>query len=76
MFHKEYMKLRDWIDVEYLDWHNLCFNPNAICLLERQLEQEPDKIDWYWLSLHPNAIHLLEANPEKIDRSCLFYKNN
>jgi hypothetical protein len=38
-------------------------NPNAIHLLEKNLE----KIDWFRLSGNPNAIHLLEQNREKID---------
>ena len=49
-------KLRDWIQLEKLDWEMLSSNPNAIHLLE----QNPDKIDWNKLSWNPNAIHLLE----------------
>ena len=45
-----------------LDFHNLCFNPNAIHLLERK----PNEISWCILSGNPNAIHLLEQNRDKI----------
>ena len=41
----------------------LSFNPNAIPILEKNL----DKIDWYSLSKNPNAIYILEKNPDKID---------
>ena len=60
---EQFIKLRDWIDIDKLDWNNLSLNPNAIHLLE----QNPDKINWYHLSLNPNAIHLLEQNQDKID---------
>ena len=38
-----------------VSWANLSRNPNAICLLEQNL----DKVDWFWLSQNPNAMHLL-----------------
>ena len=37
-----------------INWTRLSLNPNAIHILEQNL----DKIDWYNLSLNPNAIHL------------------
>jgi hypothetical protein len=43
----------------------LSFNPNAIHILEQNL----DKVDWYCLSRNPNAIHILEHNLDKIDWS-------
>jgi len=60
-------KLRDWIDIDKIDWYRLSRNPNAIHLLEKH----PDKINWYYLSNNPNAIHLLEKNIDKINWSCL-----
>src|SRR5207248_1632321 len=39
-----------------IDWDELSSNPNAIYLLEKNL----DKINWGYLSLNPNAIYLLE----------------
>ena len=56
-------KLRNWININNLDWSFLSGNPNAIDLLEKN----QDKIDWNWLSINPNAIHLLEKNQDKID---------
>ena len=47
----------------YYCWYGLSENPNAIHLLEANI----DKINWLSLSLNPNAIHLLEANQDKID---------
>jgi hypothetical protein len=35
-------KLKNWIDIENLDWRGLSGNPNAISLLEKK----QDKIDW------------------------------
>jgi hypothetical protein len=59
---KPVWKLRDWIDVEKLDWSLLSLNPYAINLLE----ENQDKIDWYNLSANPNAIKILEQNRDKI----------
>jgi len=53
---KPKMKLLDWIDVNNLSWGYLSANPNAIHLLEQNM----DKIDWVFLSKNSNAIHLLE----------------
>ena len=56
-------KLRDWIDINRLDLFELSLNPNAIHILEKNV----DKINWYWLSMNSNAIDLLEKNVDKID---------
>src|SRR5438067_72512 len=53
----------DYIVNQHINWWELSTNPNAIHLLEKNL----DKIDWYYLSSNPNAIHLLEKNLNKID---------
>ena len=45
-----------------INWHTLSRNPNAIHLLEQNL----DKINWLSLSLNPNAIQILEQNLDKI----------
>jgi hypothetical protein len=58
-------KLLDWIDPEKLDWCMLSGNPNAISLLEKNLEE----LDWSLLSRNPNAIHLLEKNLDKVSWS-------
>ena len=55
-----------------MNWDNLSGNPNAIHLLEQNM----DKIDWVHLSGNPNAIHLLEENPDKIDWSWLSLNPN
>ena len=41
-------KLRDWIDINKLDWKYLSINSNAIELLK--INQ--DKIDWNYLSIN------------------------
>ena len=41
----------------------LSLNPNAIHLLEQNL----DEVDWYYLSGNPNAIHILEKNLDKVN---------
>ena len=60
---KPRMKLLDWIPIKKLDWACLSQNPNAIHILEQNL----DKVDWTYLSLNPNAIHILELNLDKVD---------
>ena len=45
-------KLRDWIDINKLDWYYLSKNENAIELLSSNL----DKINWYWLSSNPSIL--------------------
>ena len=51
-------KLRDWIPIEKLDFGELSKNPNAIHILEKNL----DKINWNNLCINENAIYLLEKN--------------
>ena len=41
----------------------LCGNPNAIHMLEKNL----DKVDWSRLSENPNAIHILGQNLDRVD---------
>jgi hypothetical protein len=55
--------LLDWIDKDKLDCFFLSENPNAIDLLENNLNE----VDWGWLSSNPNAIHILENNLDKVD---------
>ena len=58
-----HLKLKEYIDIGKIYWNWLSSNPNAIHLLERNL----DKINWWGLSSNPNAIHLLENNFDKIE---------
>jgi hypothetical protein len=67
---KMFMKLRDWIDKDKLDWATLSENPNAIELLK----DNRDKINWCNLSNNHNAIELLKANLDKIDWEWIFFK--
>ena len=46
------LKLRDWVDINKLDWNTLSENPNAIKLLK----ENKDKINWRVLSGNPNVI--------------------
>ena len=50
-----------------ISWTHLSSNPNAIHILEQNL----DKINWSAASRNPNTIHLLEQNPDKIHWSWL-----
>ena len=61
---KPIYKLCDWVSVNKLSYELLSKNPNAIDLLEQNL----DKINWRYLSMNknPNVIHLLEQNQDKI----------
>ena len=56
------LKLRDWIDVNKINWMELSRNPNAIELLK----ENKDKIDWCCLSKNPNANELLKENKKKL----------
>jgi hypothetical protein len=64
--------LLDWIDKDKLDWFWLSRNPNAIDLLENNLNE----VDWDALSSNPNAIHILENNLDKVDWDLLCYNPN
>ena len=55
--------LLDWIDKDKINWCWLSKNPNAIHLLENNL----NKVDWDILSSNSNAIHILENNLNKVD---------
>ena len=59
---KPILKLRDWIDINDLDWDMLSLNKNAISIIE----ENPAKINWAYLSYNKNAISLLKENPDKI----------
>ena len=48
-----------------VNWHTLSKNPNAIHILEKNL----DKVDWHALSMNPNTIHILEKNLDKVNWS-------
>ena len=43
---------------DYVNWHSLAFNPNAIHIIEKNL----NKIDFYLLACNPNAISIIEKN--------------
>ena len=58
-----YQKLCDWIPLEKLDFKHLSSNPNAISILEKNI----DKIHWDRLSYNPNAISILEKNIDKVN---------
>jgi hypothetical protein len=57
------LKLRDWVDINKLNWESLSLNPNAIELLK----ENKDKINWINMSINPNAIELLKENKDKIN---------
>ncbi len=56
-------KLKDWIDINKINWVKLSCNSNAIHILEKNI----DKINWHYLSENPNAIPILEKYPHKIN---------
>ena len=67
------MKLREGITIDDDDdWRLLSGNPNAIHIIERNL----DKVDWTILSGNPNAIWLLERNIDKVDWTMLSRNTN
>ena len=48
------LKIRDWIDINKLNWDSLSLNSNAVDILEKN----QDKINWNYLSYNENAIKL------------------
>jgi hypothetical protein len=54
-------KLQKLLNFEYL-----CFNPNAIEIIEERLYNDQE-INWYAISRNINAIHILQKHPDKID---------
>ena len=56
-------KLRDWIDINKIEWSSLSLNINAIGLLKENLS----KIYWDNLSENINAIEILKENQDKIN---------
>ena len=66
------LKLRDWIDIDKLDYGELSNNLNAIELLK----ENKNKINWTNLSNNPNAIELLKENQDKINWSYLSSNTN
>jgi hypothetical protein len=60
-------KLRDWIDINKIEWDALSENENAIELLKENKE----KINWAYLSNNKNAIELIEENLDKINWNLL-----
>ena len=49
-------KLRDWVDINKISWKLLSINPNAVHLLEKNM----DKIGWTLLSQNPNAVYIFK----------------
>ena len=66
------LKLRDWVDIDKLDWDYLSENENAISLLK----ENQDKINWNSLSSNENAIELLKKNKDKIIWNDLSFNSN
>ena len=48
----KYTNFEDWIDSKYINYKLLSSNPNAIHILEKNL----DKVNWCHLSKNTNAI--------------------
>ncbi|MDB4352834.1 hypothetical protein OAA60_05345 [Porticoccaceae bacterium] len=49
--------------MDKVHWHVLSTNPNAIHILEKNL----NKVNWDALSMNHNAIHILENNLDKVN---------
>ena len=71
---KPIYKLRDWIDINKLNYTKLKSNTNAITLLKSSndidislLKKYPSIINCSILSENSNSIELLEQNQDKID---------
>ena len=65
--HQAYLILRDWIDINKLDWVMLSKNYNAVALLENNL----DMVNWRQASSNKNFVHILKDNLDKVNWSVL-----
>ena len=66
-------KLRNWVDINKIDWYYLSRNPNAIHFLEQNL----DKIKWYYLSENPPIFKLdYERLEKRVNRKNNAFINN
>jgi len=61
------LKYRDFIDLPKIRWDGLSKNPNAIHLLEANI----DKIEWYWISGNPS---IFEYDYKTMKEKCSIYK--
>ena len=56
------LKLRDWIDINKINWHGLSINPNAIELLKENqnvielLKETQKNLFWFNFSRNPNIF--------------------
>jgi hypothetical protein len=59
-------KLRDWIDIQNVDWPTLSYNPSPAAF--HLLLEHPDKIYWDGLCSNPSewAIHLVQTHATDI----------
>ena len=44
-YNPKFLKLRKWIPIDKVSWYALSTNPNAIHILEKNL----DKVSWHWI---------------------------
>ena len=58
----QYTDFVDWVDSNRINYRYLSGNPNAIHILEKNL----DKVNWDLLSENRNAIHILKKNLDKV----------
>lgn len=81
--------LRDWVDINNLDWNVLSSNPCAIELLREKIENEKSltkeeyekldedkKVNWFKLSKNYEAVDILKKYPGDIVWCCLCDNNN
>ena len=66
------MSLRDWIDIDNIDWFELSSNPSAVDMLM----ENPKEINWFNLSGNPEAIEIIKANMDMVGWSQLSFNPN
>ena len=72
IYDTKYTKLHDWMPIDNLRWIDWCSNPNAIHILEQNLDKLEDDC-WLCLCQNENAIHILEQNMDKLDDDCWYW---
>ena len=63
LYTSKYTDFVNWIDVKQINYIYLSCNPNAVHILEKNINQ----VNWNILSYNPNAIHILEKNLDKVN---------
>lgn len=71
------LHFRKWIKKEKLQWYYICAFPEAVTVIEEELERNPDRIVWNSVCSNPRAIHIVEKHIDNLTFSdwCFLCEN-